>query len=215
MAAITKDKIIDVADELFSKDGVREVSIDDICRKLCISKKTFYQFYSQKEDLVGDVVTKHVDLHRRQFEKMSEGKGSAEVLMAVFDNICRKREKGSGSSKRLAQEIRKYYPDTFLQHTAERNRTIHDFLADCLRKGIEDGLVRKDVDVDGTLLLIRLMHIGMVDYFEGEVPVMGKKLPVKSVTSSFEDIVVNSILSRKGMEEYSRLREEKLNKAKN
>ena len=86
---------------------------------------------------------------------------------------------------------------------------------DCLRKGIEDGLVREDMDIDCTLLLIRLMHKGMVDYFDGDVPVLGKKFPVKSVTSSFEDIVVNSILSRKGMEEYSRLREEKLNKAKN
>lgn len=49
------------ANGLFSKDGVREVSIDDICRKLCISKKTFYQYYAQKEDLVADVVTYNVE----------------------------------------------------------------------------------------------------------------------------------------------------------
>lgn len=56
MAELTKETIMMTANGLFSKDGVREVSIDDICRKLCISKKTFYQYYAQKEDLVADVV---------------------------------------------------------------------------------------------------------------------------------------------------------------
>lgn len=58
------------ANGLFSKDGVREVSIDDICRKLCISKKTFYQYYAQKEDLVADVVTYNVERKKDEFERM-------------------------------------------------------------------------------------------------------------------------------------------------
>lgn len=55
------------ANGLFSKYGVCEVSIDDICRKLCISKKTFYQYYAQKEDLVADVVTYNVERKKDEF----------------------------------------------------------------------------------------------------------------------------------------------------
>lgn len=68
------------ANGLFSKGGVREVSIDDICRKLCISKKTFYQYYAQKEDLVADVVTYNVERKKDEFERMVEGKNAVQVL---------------------------------------------------------------------------------------------------------------------------------------
>lgn len=82
MAELTKETIMKTANVLFSQDGVREVSIDDICRKLCISKKTFYQYYAQKEDLVADVVTYNVERKKAEFEKLVEGKNVVQILKA-------------------------------------------------------------------------------------------------------------------------------------
>jgi AcrR family transcriptional regulator len=48
---------MDVALELFVARGIRDVSIDEVCHELGISKKTFYVFYAKKEDLVRDTVS--------------------------------------------------------------------------------------------------------------------------------------------------------------
>ena len=116
------------ANGLFSKDGVREVSIDDICRKLCISKKTFYQYYAQKEDLVADVVTYNVERKKDEFERMVEGKNAVQVLKAMFALIGRK--KTMDKDKRMVKNIMKYYPETFIKHAEDRSKALHNFFVD-------------------------------------------------------------------------------------
>ncbi|HEY3430511.1 MAG TPA: helix-turn-helix domain-containing protein, partial [Cyclobacteriaceae bacterium] len=47
-----KEKILRGAEDLFMKYGVRSISMDDIARHLAVSKKTLYQHFADKEDLV-------------------------------------------------------------------------------------------------------------------------------------------------------------------
>lgn len=51
-----KENIIQVAGEQFHRMGIRNVSIDDVCAELRMSKKTFYQHFSKKEDLIDSVI---------------------------------------------------------------------------------------------------------------------------------------------------------------
>ena len=48
----TKDRILLGAEELFFKFGIKSVTMDDIAKELAISKKTIYQFFSDKNELV-------------------------------------------------------------------------------------------------------------------------------------------------------------------
>ncbi len=118
MAELTKEKIMKTANGLFLKDGVRKVSVDDICRELCISKKTFYEYYGRKEDLVADVVTYNVERKKAEFEKLVAGKDVVQILKAMFSMVSRK--KTMDKDKRMAKDIMKYYPETFLKRTDER-----------------------------------------------------------------------------------------------
>ncbi len=195
------------ANGLFSKDGVREVSIDDICRKLCISKKTFYQFYSQKEDLVADVVAYNIEKKRSEFEKLVEGKDAVQVMKSLFSLINRK--KTVDKDKRMAKDIMKYYPETFTKHLDKRNRELHHFFVDCFNDGMRQGLVRSDMDVDAVQLLICIMHEGIARYLDGEYRIEGAKLSFKSLATTFEDIVTRTILTPKGFEEYNSLDNDK------
>jgi AcrR family transcriptional regulator len=47
-----KKKILKAAENLFMKYGVRSISMDDISRHLAVSKKTLYQHFADKEDIV-------------------------------------------------------------------------------------------------------------------------------------------------------------------
>ena len=51
-----RNKIIDLALERFKQYGIRSVSIDDLCHELGMSKKTFYVYFKQKDELVQDVL---------------------------------------------------------------------------------------------------------------------------------------------------------------
>lgn len=170
------------ANGLFSKDGVREVSIDDICRKLCISKKTFYQYYAQKEDLVADVVTYNVERKKDEFERMVEGKNAVQVLKAMFALVGRKKT---------------------MDKDKDRSKALHNFFVDCFDTGRKEGLIRSDMDVEGVQLLIYIMHEGMAEYLDGGHRIEGKKVSFKSLSAAFEDIVTRVLLTPKGFEEYS------------
>ena len=50
-----KERIQQKAEELFKRYGIRSVTMDDIAGQLGISKKTIYQFYSDKDALVKDI----------------------------------------------------------------------------------------------------------------------------------------------------------------
>lgn len=210
MADITKDKIIAAARELFAKNGVRDVSIDDICRKLCISKKTFYQNYSQKEDLVADIVTIRFEEKKMQFEKLADGKNTVELLHHVFRIIGKKKTMAFGVEKRITMEIEKYYPETFDRNRAERTKAIRDYFMDGFARGMEEGYIRKDMEVEGTLLIMCLMHRGMVDYLYGDVPFGDRKLPFKSILAAFEGMIVRALLTERGMREYRDIQKAKI-----
>lgn len=56
-----KDKIETIAKELFFAQGIKKTSIDEICKKAGVSRKTFYTLYSNKQDVAMAVFTKFGD----------------------------------------------------------------------------------------------------------------------------------------------------------
>lgn len=207
MAELTKKTIMLTSNRLFSQDGVREVSIDDICRKLCISKKTFYQFYATKEDLVGDVVTYNIEKRKAEFERLVEGKTTIRILKALFSLVSRK--KTLDRDKRMAKDIMKYYPETFTKRSEERVKAMNNFITDCLAGGMAEGVVRSDMNMDASLFFVFVMHEGMAHYLDGDCCFKCSKMPFKSLSAAFEDMVIRSLLTRKGFEEYKSLDNDK------
>ena len=63
-----KKKIIRGAENLFTKYGVRSISMDDIARHLSVSKKTLYQHFEDKEDIVTMAVQSHIERIMGEFD---------------------------------------------------------------------------------------------------------------------------------------------------
>ncbi|MFZ1857244.1 MAG: TetR/AcrR family transcriptional regulator, partial [Chitinophagaceae bacterium] len=57
-----KERILLKAEELFMQYGIRSVSMDDIANNLGMSKKTLYQYFADKDELVEAVVDGHITL---------------------------------------------------------------------------------------------------------------------------------------------------------
>ncbi|HSZ24963.1 MAG TPA: helix-turn-helix domain-containing protein, partial [Cytophagaceae bacterium] len=66
-----KDIILKGALEMFMRYGIKSITMDDISRSLGVSKKTIYQYFIDKEALIGSCVEDNVKMHRELLETIS------------------------------------------------------------------------------------------------------------------------------------------------
>src|SRR5215204_2546022 len=85
-----KKKILKAAESLFMKYGVRSISMDDIARHLSVSKKTLYQHFEDKEDIVTIASQSHIEAMSQQFEEIRQSAKSAIDELAKI-SVCLKQ----------------------------------------------------------------------------------------------------------------------------
>jgi len=149
---------------------------------------------------------------RKRFDKMIEGKNPVEILVGFCGFVGNKKNIDCGS--RMAADVEKYYPEVFEERAKERGKVVKEYLLSEIRRGVSAGFFRDSIDPEATLMLMCLMYRGMVDYISGKYPIDGRKLSFKSLSAMFEDIVCREMLTEKGLELYTGLRNDN-NKIKN
>ena len=158
---IVRNRIIEIASEMFLKYGVRSVSIDEVCKQLSISKKTFYVYFKQKEDLVDAFITRYEEEKENELIR-ALGKGNAiDDLLAFmrftknFISLCRK-------SPALFFDLEKYYYGVMEKHYRMREEKVNKAFNANLKKGIEEGLYRSDLNTEMLCLFFRFHQRSLV-----------------------------------------------------
>ena len=77
-----KTKILDTAMMLFKKNGIKAVKMDDIANYLSISKRTLYEIYDNKEDLLLEGVKNDVAMRRKNMEEFRQS--NDDVLQVIM-----------------------------------------------------------------------------------------------------------------------------------
>lgn len=85
--SLKREQLVSTALELFSKYGFHAVGIDTIIKESGVAKKTLYNHFKSKEELILATLRYHDQLFRNHFAKAVESKGESprEKLLAVFD----------------------------------------------------------------------------------------------------------------------------------
>ena len=139
-------KILGASAELFSQYGFKTITMDDIARRAGISKKTLYQHFANKQEVVQESVVwykNNMTNHCSQVLKDSENAIEAMVkMMAFFDNM----------NKRLNPmamfEMQRFFPEaykTFRELLVDRDVLM---IRDNILQGIQEGHYREDLDAD-------------------------------------------------------------------
>lgn len=154
-------KIMDVAGKLFFKFGIRSVSIDDICKELGMSKKTFYASFPTKDDLVGSLLDLAV-VHAN--EKMAEvlNNRPLQELASCFVNDHVHDKSDIRRVPQLVFDLQKYYPQQFEKYQMALFFVQRDSLCRFIKKNQDLGLVRTEVDAENLALILAKMHADMV-----------------------------------------------------
>ena len=141
-----KEKIITKAAEMFLSLGFKSVTMDDISNEMGISKKTIYTHFNNKTQLVKESVLK-------VFEEISCGinaiqdleKDPIEELYEIkkFVMLQLKNEKSSPQ-----YQLQKYYPEVYTMIRKKKYENMAECTIENLKRGVEKGVYRKNIDVD-------------------------------------------------------------------
>ena len=154
---IKKKEILEQALKLFMRLGVKSMTMDDVATHLRISKKTLYEHFSDKNDLVEQVVASVCGYHRDTINAIC-----ARGLNAIDENeeITRFIVGQIGNMHPSVQfDLQKYHPKAWTIMEQREREDIYACVTKNLRKGIEQELYRDDLDVE----VITRLYIARID----------------------------------------------------
>ena len=140
-----KEDIVKRALADFMKYGFKTITMDDLANGLGMSKKTLYEYFPSKNDLVEACLDYALEISCKNAENFVQGEGS--VIENVYRNQKKVLEIFNINSDRPIWELQKYYPKTYKRMESEFAKTDALFVDKLLEKGWEEGLFRKDINV--------------------------------------------------------------------
>lgn len=140
----TRDKILDVATELFARYGVRAVTMEDIARSAGISKKTIYQEFADKKDLVKVTFARLLEEDRNKIEALADGADDLIEQLILMSRTM--RERLSTLNPMVVVEVQKYFPEAWRMFEDFKVKIMGEDLVRILEKGKNLGYFRPEID---------------------------------------------------------------------
>ncbi|NNU33495.1 TetR/AcrR family transcriptional regulator [Mucilaginibacter sp. S1162] len=139
------DRIIAGGEELFLTAGIKSVTMDDIAKHLGMSKKTIYQFFKDKNELVIALVKKKL---QQDEDQMCEIMLNSENVIGEMINMMKvSQEIFSRINPIVIHDLQKYHPEAWKHFQTFKANVIVHTLEELLTKGIKQGYIRPDIDV--------------------------------------------------------------------
>jgi AcrR family transcriptional regulator len=157
MSEDQKLHIIKTAGDMFFRLGIRSVSIDDICREMGMSKKTFYVYFESKDELVAQLLQSNINYMAGKMEELLRLHDFTK-LISVF---LKRQEAAKNDVRRVPQlvfDLKKYYPRQFEEFQHNCFETQKRYIMRYLEQGREQGLVRTNLDIELTAVLFAKIH---------------------------------------------------------
>jgi Bacterial regulatory proteins, tetR family len=156
------------AREMYIKYGIKSISMDDVAAELGISKKTLYQYVTDKDDLVGKFVDNEISL--RQAEICKCFKASSNAIEELFEISVFMNKLMKDQNPATEHDLKKYYPHHYEKTVKTRREGIYSYILLNLKKGKMEGLYRQELneEIIAKLYLSRVENIHLNDLFTVE-----------------------------------------------
>lgn len=140
----TRNRILEIATEQFARFGVRTITMEDIARQAGISKKTIYQEFADKRDLVKEVFFTILEEDRKKLAFILETEDG--VIEHLVKTSKMMRERLSSINPLVILEVQKYFPDAWKMFETFKANTIQTDLVNVLERGKVLGYFRSEID---------------------------------------------------------------------
>ena len=192
-----KQRILEYAYPAFATRGIRAVKMDDIADELQISKRTLYEIYANKEELLFEGLKAHQKEYDRKVKEYasSSDRNVMEIVLYVLNYHM--KELGDTSAKFIADLYR--YPaisEYFMKNKEEHRENFRKFL----KRGVEEGYFRSDFNFDimDTIINGIPQTVHTSDLYS--------VFPVKEVFYTMAQVIFRAICTSKGIDELEKFK---------
>jgi AcrR family transcriptional regulator len=196
---MVKQRIIEEASELFWRSGIKSVTMDDLARHMGISKRTIYENFKDKEELLIACI----DSFKNE-EPENVFLESDNVAEAILILLQKSTEQATQQRFSMINDIRKYYPQVFKDHLTRINNDKCRNIEQVIQRGINEGIFRNELNPE---------IVAHFFYKQEEVIINNDRdLSKFSLADIFENIVITilrGICTPKGVEIIDRYKENK------
>jgi TetR/AcrR family transcriptional regulator, cholesterol catabolism regulator len=149
-----KEKILQLSATLFMRLGIKSVTMDDLASELGISKKTLYQFFDNKADLVMQLVLFLHEYDKRLIDEIvSDSENAIDELLKIGFYVANKL---TCISPVTFYDMKKYHRDQWDLLQKINREHVYEMTMQNLKRGREEGLYKEGLNDD---FLARL-HVG-------------------------------------------------------
>jgi AcrR family transcriptional regulator len=191
-----KDIILKAVAALFLKYGIRSVSMDDIAHHKAISKKTLYQYFDDKNDLVKQVTT--MLLEERMKEYLEATDRSSNAIEELFSTAKLMRKHFRELNPALMYDLQKYHPEGWALFLKHENDVVYHSVIDNLERGVAECYFRDDIDVN----VLAKMRVEQIHLSFDERLYPKDDFDFTDVQIQLFDHFVHGVLTESGLELY-------------
>lgn len=151
-----EENLISKASEIFLIHGIKSLTMNDISSKLGISKKTLYNFVTDKNDLVMKCIQQHINTNACELDDACKVSKNAVEELINFSRIAGESMKQVHPS--IFYDLQKYHPEAWSIIRNFEDVAILNLTKTNLQNGIDEGLYRKEMNID----IIASLYVSLV-----------------------------------------------------
>ena len=154
-----KEYIVVEADKLFCQFGFKSVTMDDIAKHLGMSKKTIYQHFKDKDELVNILIDDKLSNQDCNMDFCAKNAENAvqEIFFAI-DNIS---ELLTNMNPKLFYDLQKYHPKAWITFQEFKEEKLGKTILVNLERGIAEGFYRSEINIE-ILAQMRLEQVNLL-----------------------------------------------------
>ncbi|REE02192.1 TetR/AcrR family transcriptional regulator [Marinoscillum furvescens] len=194
---MSKEKVLEGALTQFVKYGIRSVSMDDVARGLSMSKKTLYQHFSNKNELVSEAVRKHLNEERSEIEEIVQKSANSIEELFLLAKCLRKHVFKINPS--LLFDLQKYHAEGWSVFQEFKKDFIVGQIKSNLERGIAEGYYRSKLNPN----ILAVLRMELVELAFNDQIFPRSEFDFLEVQMQLFDHFVHGILTESGRKKYT------------
>jgi AcrR family transcriptional regulator len=188
----THKNILAETKELFFKYGIKSVTMDDIARQAGVSKKTLYQVFRNKEDLIETLLINNLEQNKIVFEGISKNSSNAvQEIMMLMEYLA---EMFSEINPHIFYDLQKYHIEIWkIFNDFKINYLFHKIVKN-IERGISENLYRTNINKE----ILAIMRIEQVEMALNPSLFLPKVFKIEEIQIVFLDHFLHGIATLKG-----------------
>jgi len=159
-----KEELIEKCTGIFTSYGAK-VSMDEISRMLEISKRTLYEFFDSKENLIYECVLFTISKIKSVLEVHFSENGN-NVIEKLFPMSNQKLQKLLVEENRFLKDVHRLYWDIHRQTIQKHTESVKMHLVDIIKEGMQDGLFLSDIYPEIIIDVVFTMQSALTEKFD-------------------------------------------------